>query len=724
MQGKYRMKKGLTFEDELVSEKWNEVSGDRGDIYRQLIINPIIYNLLINIDSRLQTTPDKWDNIDPFQYEKSPLTSWLAEFYEDVNSNSLQHLSLQDSNGDLTSSYILEEKRVELEFARWKLAKLAFSNEISVVDFGCGNGYRAKWLGNLNLKYHGFDISEYLIDAAQKLCIGMENVTLKKKDLRHSFEIPVLAKSICFLAITLFDHLPEESVERVLKVGMKDRRSSGSCDYGLVVTCNPLFYKNNQNFEENSEKSDLLKSLSDNGYTNEIKFFRRSSEFYFKIFQKLNIQVIDYVSPTLANYHVIKEDSDGQFDKVVGPFNIWLITFPNENEKVEELEKAIQLLTKNAPDSFGVNVIEAVRKLDMIKKLSVVTSEKNENIVHGGNLAGDLRIIFEGQARLGKRSKLSFDAGDVIGDIETNMYEGDQTFFRTNVIANEKCKFIRVPHTLATKLFEPTSFGAKAHQYVRKKLRFLIPQMLSSRIPFKTVSQPRSIWFTKQLDGKTLQAAHILACLLVVALDNPNTRHIRFLGRKILCIQRISEFIGSLDMEKLTKGAAGLLTCSGVLFSCQLEKKFYKENFENSDSLSKESINIADKLITNNNQAAFFYIENEYYLRKVASFTMKTKNNQNLLLAKYLDDLASMLCPYTLNNEGLRSINSSCIKIPTIETLKSSTESHFEAFSTRREVFKQAVIEYITCLDQQGFINDSIGLPFFHVKPNGQQNVR
>jgi SAM-dependent methyltransferase len=87
------------------------------------------------------------------------------------------------------------------------------------LDYGCGDGHRyGTWLQKLDLRYHGFDISQAAVQAAGTLGL---NVGLLAADSRTT-----LADDSCDLAICfeVFEHLQEpelaaREIRRVLKPG-------------------------------------------------------------------------------------------------------------------------------------------------------------------------------------------------------------------------------------------------------------------------------------------------------------------------------------------------------------------------------------------------------------------------------------------------------------------------------------------------------------------------
>jgi SAM-dependent methyltransferase len=87
------------------------------------------------------------------------------------------------------------------------------------LDYGCGDGGRyGTWLQDLVLRYHGFDISQAAVKAAQTLGL---NVALLTPDGRTTLPDDSCDLAICF---EVFEHLLEpqlalQEIRRVLKPG-------------------------------------------------------------------------------------------------------------------------------------------------------------------------------------------------------------------------------------------------------------------------------------------------------------------------------------------------------------------------------------------------------------------------------------------------------------------------------------------------------------------------
>lgn len=111
--------------DKLLIDPWREMGAQYGDIYRKYLINPIIYGLLVSSD---------WKSA------PSPIHHCIAKWHESY---------CKDGSSPTSDKW----------YDDWLKMTVPAS---SILDLGCGEAYRGRWLSKPTVDYVGVDVSESL----------------------------------------------------------------------------------------------------------------------------------------------------------------------------------------------------------------------------------------------------------------------------------------------------------------------------------------------------------------------------------------------------------------------------------------------------------------------------------------------------------------------------------------------------------------------------------
>jgi SAM-dependent methyltransferase len=416
---------------ELVA-KWVELSKNNGDICRQFLVNPIIFELLSG-------TKDDHENL---------LYQAFAGWFEKFGDN------LKRDGNEIHEDWYLQ-----------------WSPEISttILDLGCGEGYRGSWLGTNRAKYVGVDVSTGLLDAARLR--RSTNTSWLEADLddpnsaiaKIQKEYPPNAPPNWVFAITLIDHLaqPEELLRAV--ADMYDYTHKGRM---LVVTCNPLFYRSAQV----AGAPNRVRIASVRGDAGKVDVYLRSTAEMRRLFRDCGLQIVDEASPllpfALANLGDAKAlqifDSE-EYNLAYGPLNFWLLELQGtRREPVEAgaLEKQRERFAAGpreaAVAAYLLNALQGKENSVWWRYIG-----KNSNLVRPHNLGGRLFIVESGALELRgpvqlegtSRSSFRFNPGDIIGELEILRPEDRHSLYSAAVCVSESqsakfAKVLEVPYAV------------------------------------------------------------------------------------------------------------------------------------------------------------------------------------------------------------------------------------------------------------------------------------
>jgi len=271
-----------------VPEAWLQLSKNYGDIYRRLLVNPIISGLLQQQDS----------------LQEPPL---FAALYQWLNEDGKSFEPLPD--------------KPDSWYAAWSTRTLP--QKIRILDIGCGDGYRGRWLKHKRVTYKGIDGSDQLVAAGQasKLDVNLDNL-----------ELPgVIAKNLSnwngehphwIFLITVLDHLknPQQLLSEIAQ--LYDYGDEGNI---FVVTCNPRFYRQPITTDGSKPTTVEIETIKEGDAHVQVYF--RTRTHLRRLFRDAGLHVIDELSPWLPNLlaYLRGEIREEAFNGAIPPLHFWLL---------------------------------------------------------------------------------------------------------------------------------------------------------------------------------------------------------------------------------------------------------------------------------------------------------------------------------------------------------------------------------------------------------------
>ncbi|OGA17026.1 MAG: hypothetical protein A3I63_08480 [Betaproteobacteria bacterium RIFCSPLOWO2_02_FULL_66_14] len=458
---------------------------------------------------------------------------------------------------------------------------------IKIIDLGCGEGYRGRWLARKAFQYRGVDYSKTLIESALKrarkvkcpvspmfevLDLSLDGVA---DLLRPLAQAPVQL----FIAVTLLDHLDDEAVKRLLS-SLSQLGGEAERSYLFVATCNPHYYCALANLDDGQLAHAPIESLCERGRKKvEVTIYKRSRSYYRDLFHRVRLLVLEQATP-VPRESPTKGMPD--FDHGTGPFHCWLIQLHGRQWRDIDLDKAINSL----PDGkVGKRILSELGNCN-VKHLRVVDTTKDEPIVAAGNLGGDLLVLINGHCHLATGDqglpRLPFLAGDLFGDLELNAgsHRAEPIRYRRSIIAGESCVVAVIPQELTKKVLLGTSLESELLSMLRSRLQSQVWLMDAKSGEFGLHGKLRKSRKFLMLDRLTqvsdsvAQTTHYLAACLMGALERQRNDAPKF-GATLL-LQDVSKnvmSIGHVDSNTIPT-AIELLVCSGVIYAANLTYAF------------------------------------------------------------------------------------------------------------------------------------------------------
>jgi 2-polyprenyl-3-methyl-5-hydroxy-6-metoxy-1,4-benzoquinol methylase len=275
------------WKDRRLAEAWLAQSKDYGDLYRQLLVNPIIHELL--------SGPTALSSVTPLF---TALDNWYTRHGEKLRSSNTIPRDWYEQWG--------RQNRPRAD----------------ILDIGCGDAYRGRWLaGSKSITYVGVDGSSHLLEAEDN-----ENRRFRLEELdvdTNADRLPGIWQSArppkwVFL-VTVLDHLshPERLLRELAQMYME-----GDSGYLLVVTCHSRFYREQPNHPEPKRVS--IASLP-RGEGDVNVYFRSRSEMR-RLFRDAGMQVLDELTPPLPK---IADKFGAQLIRdargLIPPLHFWLL---------------------------------------------------------------------------------------------------------------------------------------------------------------------------------------------------------------------------------------------------------------------------------------------------------------------------------------------------------------------------------------------------------------
>jgi SAM-dependent methyltransferase len=725
------------FQDEQRARAWADLSDPYGDPYRQSMINPIIYGLIEDLATMERSSKGDADYSD----DDSPLCDALARHYATVCPN--EKVLDQDT----------DELRWDVNpnnYLRWFEAEpkdgCRRGQRYHVLDLGCGEGYRGRWLGRKRIGYTGVDYSKTLLEIARErlektklpkdASVRFEEMDLRSEPERVSNEL-LEPTTRLVLAITILDHLNDADAIRLLQTLCAKAGALKRC-YMLVATCNPDYYKtldydNDELIDGHCRKAiGKLESLLDNEVC-QVEFIPRSTAQYRRIFRDAGLLVIDQVTPVAPVR--LRPDSDELYEKGTGPFHFWLLSLHGRSFRKAGL--GTEVFKNIDHSSIAGKVIEKLQQHE-VQEVNTMTVAAGRSIVSMNNAGGSLYILLRGEAFLRAHStripKMPFREGTVFGDLELADIAGPghdnkhrATCYRQSVVAAKDCELAVIAEGDVQSIITDSSIEGALHKLLRIRLQSQLWLMdaksakfgmhrygieARSRNPLRRLKTLK-VSQTVKIHEVHIQACHFVSACLVAALERQRSVFPDLgLGNDVIFIPEIKRNVESVGEIEQVVEAVRILVGAGIIYSAPLTvtRSFWDEvaQLDASDPLraitsggpiGKRYSQYVSPDDGSKNQVAFFLIEDEWALRKIAA-------RPGHGTTRLIDNLLFL-------NSAYNEYEPRLIQIPTLDDYGASSASRLMDFSpvyrARYRRFKGCAQAYLRGVIKENIAEDSLG---------------
>jgi SAM-dependent methyltransferase len=729
------------FQDEERARAWADLSDPYGDPYRQSIINPIIYGLIE--DLAIMEQPD--NKFEDYSDDDSPLCDTLARYYGIVCKNG----KVQDEE---TKELRWDVNTDSLNYRQWferdPHGRIRGDERFHVLDLGCGEGYRGRWLGRKRISYTGVDYSKTLLEIARErlekaklpkdASVRFEEMDLRSEPERVSNEL-IEPTTRLVLAITILDHLNDADAVRLLQALCAEAGALKRC-YMLVATCNPDYYKtldydDDEPIDGHCRRAiGKLESLLDNEVC-EVEFIPRSTAQYRRIFRDAGLLVIDQVTPVAPI--TLRPDSDELYEKGTGPFHFWLLSLHGRSFSKASLGS--EVFNSIDHSSIAGKVIAKLRQHE-VQEVSTMTVAAGRSIVGMSNAGGNLYILLRGEAFLRAHSekipKMPFREGAVFGDLELSDLAGPAsdnqhrtTSYRQSVVAAKECELAVITESDVQPLVTDSSIEGALHKLLRIRLQSQVWLMDAKSatfgmhgdrvlpdgrgklriLPYVTIAKSDN----SKIHEVHIQACHFVAACLVAALERQRSVFPNLgIGNDVIFIPQIKSNVQSVSKIDQVVEAIRILVSAGVIYSAPLPvtRSFWEEaaSLPASDPLRKIALSgpISKRYrqyvspdLGSENLVAFFLIEDEWALRKIAA-------RPGHGTTRLIDSLLFLNSAYNSAETGLK-------RIPALGAYGDSSKWNLMKLSpvyrARFQRFKGCVQAYLRGAIKENIAEDSLG---------------
>lgn len=414
-------------------DPWVKVSSEHGDIYRQFLINPIIYELL--------RTDVEESSVSPIQ---AALTKWMVE----------------RDTAKVGQDWYEEWRQTELD------------KRLKILDLGCGEAYRGRWLSRDGVTYVGVDKSNDLLKCAREgsafrvLRADLDEKGALRKATQELFkeEPPDWV-----FAITLLDHLqyPDHLLTDIANLyNHLDKKG-----HMLAVTCNPEFYANAA--QENQPTKVRIASIDGDGGL--VTVYLRSPRQFRQLFRDAGLRILDEFSLQLPSAYAKQRQFDIKgFNMAFPPLNFWLLEMHSTKRHYVERSEIDQWLQhlKEHPNQYQATQLLLEASAQFSNDLSwrilpdgaVIAGKHNTGgrvfVVKDGVFQLDAikpRAVDSGSSMTGPRWR--FNSGHLFGELELFRKDELEQFYTGSVAAKRhgsksQSKVLEVPFGVISHLIE------------------------------------------------------------------------------------------------------------------------------------------------------------------------------------------------------------------------------------------------------------------------------
>lgn len=428
---------------------WLSTAQNNGDIYRQFLVNPVIHGLLSTGGTNTA----------------SPIHRALSTWYRDHGEDSM------------------DPKQQGKWYENWHLKNV---DSVSLLDLGCGEGYRGRWLSRANVPYVGVDVSKGLLKKASATKYSrFVDRDLDEINALKGVWTDRLPPNWIF-AITVLDHLEHPNL---LLASIAEQYDCGHCGKMLVVTCNPSFYGK----AANAKQPTKVKIATIGASGGAVTVFLRSRSEMRRLFRDAGFHIIDEASPHLpSQISPLRDFDSSEFNLAYPPLNFWLLGIHSTKRQTvspaELKEWAIELGSDRGKFDSTRSLLKDL--YGHHKELAWRTLRPGEIVLGAHNAGGRIFVVKEGLFEFNSAhsadskgqqtsspGRWSFKAGEMFGELElSHGHEQSEWLYTATVSAIKdgvrgNAKVLEVPAAVTHKLMEShSSLGNPFLSLLRKKV--------------------------------------------------------------------------------------------------------------------------------------------------------------------------------------------------------------------------------------------------------------
>lgn len=373
---------------------WIELGRANGDVYRRYLINPVIHGLLASPNSANAPSPIH-----------DALAKWYGRYCKEGEASGEECEPPSDEWYDALQSMTV--------------------NVNSVLDLGCGEAYRGRWLSKASVKYVGVDVSKLLLASAlaekRFECFVADLDTPKPLEGIWREAVP----PDLVLAITLLDQLEHPEYLLADIAALYKTRHTGKM---LVVTCNPEFYGHTGEGKQPVAARIATIDGDDGGVA-----YLRSRQSLRKLFRDAGMHVVDEASLQLpARLAKLRGFDSANLNLSQSPFVFWLLEMHSTKRDMVKPQQLEEWLASLGTESSQSEVVQAILQSlqPEAKQLHWRRFQKDQIVVRRHNIGGRLFVVrngtFEVEVRgaadpereAGERKRWRFRQNEIFGELE------------------------------------------------------------------------------------------------------------------------------------------------------------------------------------------------------------------------------------------------------------------------------------------------------------------
>lgn len=484
---------GSQWEDTALVEAWAGAVEPFGDLWRRVLVNPVILHLS---------------------------TQGLSA-YEGLNAVRKMAHEFSDA----------------LALTEWYRSHEPDVRDLRVLDLGCGEGWLGRWLTPHGAKYLGLDGSDSLISKATAAAQGTpsEKIRFSQINLSGDSDLSMLDTTVEWLgqadlvtAIVVLEHL-EDPVPSLRRLS-KRFAGGGSSARFLAICLNPPFFERHGKKLNRSEAPRPSHACIDS-IGHEVDCIFRCEREMLRLFRDSRL-IVEYSAP--LHFPPAYEQSILQASSMgLAPFHAFVARPERRGDAVSPSELD-DLLTSNKflsliqGDEHQRDTMR--RQIGLLERRSFPAGEE---IVRAHNLGGDVFVVLSGEAVLDAPGGLPLRRGETFGELEAckvrpNYHLGESTYIYSVRAGEGGATVLRIAEPLATELLADASTSPASHLFWQLRDRITI-RLWPTSIRTQSAKGAAKLALPKRLskilkNQKSIEPLRNVAAVLVSAADAERLR--------------------------------------------------------------------------------------------------------------------------------------------------------------------------------------------------------